>query len=457
MKPDFIRPVILVLLALAARGMAQDRQPWRDPAARDALWNARGCTDDTRGRWFRDAKFGAFIHFGPYSHLGGYWQGELYRPSEQIIGLGKRKATIPPDQYRKEVCGAFNPENFDARLWVDAIKRAGQRYVIATAKHHDGFCMFRTATTSYNIVEATPFKRDFIKELADECHRQGIVFCPYYSIGDWSASAVQGPGFASYKEYMFAQLRELLTNYGDVRMLWFDNFWYVDGQWKNDPAHAMELYAFARSVRPELLVNDRCGRGKYSQDGDYSTPENQLKGSRQSRYFEVVMTNTKDDNWAWVRTAANYRTPQEIIRNLIDCTSKGGNFVLNVGPTASGEFPKEHLTILDATGKWLAANGEAVYGAEPAPECAVEGDGDFRCYATRKDGAIYLHIVQWPENGELTVRIARPHLVAVEPLDPSLPAAASTRDEQADGVSLKVKRRARTDPYATVLKLRFGP
>jgi len=194
------------------------------------VWASRGCVDDGRGKWFRAAKFGAFIHFGLYSELGGYYRGKgPYDPAEQIMGLGERHMVIPCKEYQSEVGGAFNPTNFDARKWVGLIKRAGQKYLIVTAKHHDGFCMFRTATTKYNVVESTPFGRDVIKELADECRRQGIVFCPYYSIGDWTAAEVMDRRFTSYRDFMFAQLRELMTQYGKIPMLWFDNWWYVNG------------------------------------------------------------------------------------------------------------------------------------------------------------------------------------------------------------------------------------
>ena len=179
----------------------------------------------------------------------------LYDPAEQIMGLGDRHMVIPWKEYQSEVGGAFNPTNFDARKWVGLIKRAGQKYLTFTAKHHDGFCMFHTATTKYNVVDSTPFGRDVIKELADECRRQGIVFCPYYSIGDWTAAEVMDHRFTSYRDYMFAQLRELMTQYGEIPMLWFDNWWYVNGQWSNDLPHAKELYAWVRSLNPKVRKN----------------------------------------------------------------------------------------------------------------------------------------------------------------------------------------------------------
>ena len=431
--------------------------PAPEPKTPDPVWDSRSCVNDARGAWFRAAKFGAFIHFGLFSSLGGYYNGKgPYDPAEQIMGLGERHMVIPWQVYETNVGGAFNPANFDAHRWVSLIKRAGQKYVIVTTKHHDGFCMFHTAATRYNVVDSTPFGRDVIKELADECRRQGIVFCPYYSIGDWCAAAVMNPEFTSYKDYMFAQLKELLTQYGDIPMVWLDNYWYVNGQWNNDLPHAQELYDYLRSINPNVLVNDRCGRGAHSTDGDYATPENQLAGAAQSRYFEVVMTDTDDDNWGWVRGATNYRSAADLIHNLIDCTSKGGNFVLNVGPTATGDFPPEHVALIDTIGAWMDVNGEAIYGTSPAPECKMESADDFLCDATKKENAIYLHVLKWPAAGVTkTVTIARPGFLHGELLDAKLSGLKLTAKTSDGATSLALERPAAIDPYATVLKLTF--
>ena len=447
----------LVISAMAAIGFSWTGSA--QPSSAGSLWAGRGCVNDARGKWFRDAKFGAFIHFGLYSELGGYYHGKgPYDPAEQIMGLGERHMVIPWKTYETEVGGAFNPTNFDAHKWVSLIKRAGQKYLIITAKHHDGFCMFRTATTRYNVVDSTPFGRDVVKELSDECRKEGIAFCIYYSIGDWSAAQVKDPRYKTYKDYMFAQLKELLTQYGPVKMLWFDNYWYVDNQWEKDLPHAKELYAYVRSLQPDILINDRCGRGATSTDGDYGTPENQLKGSLQSRYFEVVMTDTDDDNWGWVKGATNYRTAATIIRNLIDSTSKGGNFVLNVGPTASGDFPPEHVALIDAVGSWLAVNGQAIYDASPAPEVEATADPNFVYYATKKDQHIYLHVIKWPDGAaKERVRIHRSDFRKAKLLDSKLKGFAAANSEANGITTLELERPDRVDPYATVIQLDFNP
>jgi alpha-L-fucosidase len=452
---------LLVLALLTGLKLSLAAPAAETPAAtntvQEQLWASRGCFDDARGKWFRDAKFGAFIHFGLYSELGGYYHGKgPYDPAEQIMGLGERHMVIPWREYQDEVGGAFNPAKFNAREWVSLIKSAGQKYVILTAKHHDGFAMFRTATTHYNVVEQTPFARDVVKELADECRRQGIVFCIYYSLGDWTADKVMDPKFTSYHDYMFAQLKELMTQYGKIPLIWFDNYWFVNNQYSPDSDQAKELYAYMRSLNPDVLVNDRCGRGAASTDGDYATPENQLKGSQQSRYFEVVMTDTADDNWGWVKGATNYRSAATIIHNLIDSTSKGGNFVLNVGPTATGEFPPEHVALLKTVGAWMAVNGEAIYGTTPAPECQIENHDDFRCYATQKGDNLYLHVLNWPAAGvKRTVKIARSGFVNGKLLDPRLTGLKLTSASAGNITLLTLERPETIDPYATVIKLTF--
>jgi alpha-L-fucosidase len=230
----------------------------------------------------------------------------------------------------------------------------------------------------------------------------------------------------------------------------------VNNQWPSDLSHAKDLYAYMRRLNPNVLVNDRCGRGASSADGDYATPENQLKGSLQSRYFEVVMTDTDDDNWGWVKGATNYRSAAVLIRNLVDSTSKGGNFVLNVGPTASGEFPAGHVALIDTIGAWIDVNGEAIYGTVPVPECKIEKQDGSVCYATKKGRNIYLQIVTWPTNGAAqTITIDRGDYVKSQLLDSKLKGLKLTSNSTNNITTLTLERPEKIDPYATVIKLTF--
>jgi len=446
--------VIFAVAFLSAHGARAQDSSWASPDVQEKAWQARGCFNDDRGRWFREAKFGAFIHFGVYSELGGYWKDKFYDPSEQILGLGQHRLVMPLQQYQ-EVARQFNPTNFNAHEWVRMIKEAGQKYLIVTTKHHDGFCMYPTETTSHNVMQGTPFHRDVIRELDDECQKQGIAFCVYYSIGDWCATDVMSPKYKDYSEYMRAQLKEIFTKYDNIKMIWLDNYWLADNQWKFDESHAKELYSYIRSLSPTVLINDRCGRGSRSTDGDYSTPENLLPKSLQNRYFEAVMSDTKDDNWGWVKGATNYRKPADLIHNLIESVSKGGNFVLNVGPTAAGEFSAEHQAILKVMGRWLAVNGESIYGAMPAPECKPEPQDGFDSYASKKGKDIFVHIVSWPANNEVTVRIERSDLVNATLLDPSFAKLVYSSTVSGGITEIRITKPVNIDPYATVVKLTF--
>jgi alpha-L-fucosidase len=419
-------------------------------------WSERGCpAGDPRCEWFRDAKFGAIIHFGVYSELGGYYQGRgPYRPAEQIMGLGERRSVITPKDYLANVASKFNPTEFNADEWVKQMKAAGMKYVVFTTKHHDGFCMFDTDTTDFNVVKQTPFGRDMVKEIAEACRANDMHFCLYYSIGDWSAKEVMDKRFDNYTDYMKAQLKELLTNYGKVDVLWFDNWWYVDDQYSTDTEHARELYDFCRSLQPEMLVNDRCGAGVQADHGDFGTPENQLKGSLQERYFEVVMTCTDDDNWGWVRGAKNYREPGDIIRNIVDSASKGGNFVFNIAPNAKGEFPKPQQERLGEIGNWFKTNGEAVYNTTPAPE--VKFLNSEQAYATKSaDGkSMYLCVAEWPEGEPLKVQIEGEMAGPKVTLLADGKTMAGVKASRGSGaLELEIARPKSVDEFVTVLKV----
>jgi alpha-L-fucosidase len=235
---------------------------------------------------------------------------------------------------------------------------------------------------------STPFKRDVLKELADACRDEGIRFCFYHSIMDWHHPD-QNRDFPKYREYLFGQVRELLTNYGPIGVMWFDGEWI--GQWDAKQGH--ELNAFCHKLQPEIIVNNRVGKRQRG-DGDFGTPEQEIPATGMPGYdWESCMT--MNDTWGFKKDDHNWKSTETIIRMLVDCASKGGNLLLNVGPTAEGEIPQPSVERLAVVGQWLKANGDSVYGTRASPFRRLPWG---RC--TAKPGKLFLHVFSWP-NGPL--------------------------------------------------------
>jgi alpha-L-fucosidase len=384
------------------------------PRAGAADANAAG-----RMAWFEDAKFGMFIHWGIYAVPAGEWEGKTnYGEWFQL------ETKMPADRYAK-FASQFNPTKFDAKAWARTAKDAGMKYVVITSKHHDGFCMFDSKLTDYDIVDATPFKRDPLKELADAVRAEGMTFCFYYSVPDWhhpdfpakysqrakiaADGTITAPGFhgqpnenadvEKYVEYVKGQVRELLTRYGPIGIMWFDG----GGAFGNDkiPAnkerrvkvmHSQEIIDLIHELQPNCLVNNRLGL-----PGDYGTPEQKIPGGKSDAPFEVCMTLNK--HWGYNKNDHNWKQPTEVIRNLADIASKGGNYLLNVGPTAEGEIPQPSVDILKQVGAWMKTNGESIYGTTASPLDAAPAWGRI----TQKGDKLYLHVFEWPGDGTLTV------------------------------------------------------
>ena len=346
---------------------------------------------ERRLKWFREARFGMFIHWGLYAVPEGEWQGK------PIPGLGEwimNRAKIPRSEY-EQLAPRFNPVKFNAEEIVRLAKNAGMKYIVITAKHHDGFAMYRSAVSKYNIYDATPFKRDPIKELAEAAHKAGVKICFYYSqtqdwyepdaVGnDWDFPDESKKNFAKYlEEKVKPQVRELLTNYGPIGLIWFDTPRNISRE------HSKELVDLVHSIQPDCLVSGRVGHGL----GDYdSAGDNQISVGNVKRDWETPVTI--NDTWGFKRDDTNWKSTAILIRQLVMVGSRNGNYLLNIGPTAEGVVPQPSVERLTQVGEWLKANSEAVYGAGPSPVPYELPWG----IITTKPGKIYLHVFDWPQN-----------------------------------------------------------
>jgi alpha-L-fucosidase len=361
-----------------------------------------------RTAWYRDAKFGMFIHWGPYSLASVEASWPIMRPTA---------GGISEAEYR-ELPKRFNPSKFDPHAFVDLARSAGQQYMVFTTKHHDGFCMFDTAYTDYKITN-TPYGKDIVKQLSDACKERGMPLGFYYSPPDMHHSAFRDtsklakenwngeptrPEWPLYLDYMQLQLTELLTNYGPVVLIWFDGL------------HHQEKYGGIRFIdlihklQPATLVNDRIGL-----PGDYETPEQFIPNAIPTKdvRFNAVDTSvqqklkagvpkpedfqlwetcmTINNTWAYNAHDHEYKSAQVLIRSLVEVASRGGNLLLNVGPQPDGVIQPEFQERLRAIGAWLAVNGDSIYGTTFGP---LQGIPSLR--VTSKKGKIFIHVFEWP-------------------------------------------------------------
>ena len=419
---------------------------------------------DTRMEWWREARFGMFIHWGLYAVPAGTWDGK------QIPGNGEwimDRANVPVEEYEK-LAGQFNPVKFDAAEWVGIAKGAGMKYIVITSKHHDGFCLFDCDATEYNVVDASPYGKDLLRPLSEECRKQGLKFCVYYSIMDWHHPAqyrgsparynptkIHPKRKGEYMAFMKRQLAELLA-ICDPAVLWFDGEW---PDWYKEE-DGRELYAFLRERKPEIIINNRVGKGRKGMEGlnkgdrqyvgDFGTPEQQIPATGLAGVdWESCMT--MNGTWGYKKYDHDWKSTETLIRNVIDTASKGGNYLLNVGPTAEGLIPAASVERLAGIGRWMEVNGESIYGtqASPFPEtpwgrCTqkpIEGGG------TR----LYLHVFDWPADGRLHVpglksRVDRVFLL-VDPREKAI------RTHSTDGGLIVPLPKTPPEPICTVVVL----
>lgn len=377
---------LLLLLCAAPGGIAADEGvPGPDPQSL-AQWQS----------W----RFGMFIHWGPVSLKG------------TEIGWSRGKQ-VPREEY-DQLYKQFNPVDFDAREWVRIAQDAGMRYLVITSKHHDGFCIWDSALTDYDIM-ATPFQRDILKELSGACKEAGLPFGTYHSILDWyqpdyNVEGLQGgPGYSlpegvapnmdRYQEYMEGQLREVVTNYGPLHSMWFDGEW--EKPWTAERGN--RLLQFCRELDPKMLVNNRVGGGRHGMEGttkegfaagDYDTPEQQVGAFNIERPWETCMTICQQ--WAW-KPDDKLKSLEECIRILVQTAGGDGNLLLNVGPMPDGRIEPRQVERLREIGAWLQVNGESIYGTHGGPFRPGKWG-----VSTHRDDKIYVHVLDWDgDNAEL--------------------------------------------------------
>lgn len=380
-----------------------------------------------------------FIHWGLYAVPAGTWKGQ------RIGGIGEwimHHARIPVAEYAA-LAQQFNPVRFNADEWVKIAKDAGMKYIVITSKHHDGFAMFHSKVSSYNIYDATPFKRDPLAELAEACRKQEIKLGFYYSQAqDWhhAGGAAAGGHWDTAQEgdmdeyirnIAVPQVREILSNYGPVAILWWDT--PIDMT-----RERAEMFLPLLELQPGIITNNRLGGGY---PGDIETPEQEIPATGiPGRDWETCMT--MNDTWGYKSYDDNWKSTETLIRNLVDIASKGGNYLLNVGPTAEGVIPQPSVDRLREIGRWMKINGEAIYATSASPFKRLPWG---RC--TQKPGKLYLHVFHWPEGGRLQVpvsnRINKAYLLA----QPQAELSVESSDQGAT-ISLPT---AAPDPIDTVV------
>jgi alpha-L-fucosidase len=393
-RKHVVRWVLGIVVLCLGAGMAQGEETveW---AYQDETPEQR----NARMAWWREARFGMFIHWGVYSVPAGTYK------DEQIGFIGEwimHRAQIPIAEY-KEYAKQFNPVKYDPDAWVRMARDAGMKYIVITSKHHDGFALFDTKASDWNVVQASPYGKDLLKPLAEACRRHGMKLGFYYSQAqDWTHPggssrdneywdpAQKGDMDEFIRNISIPQVRELFTNYGDVAVLWWDTAIGMTPERANMFKGLVEL-------QPGIITNDRLLRGHH---GDMRTPEQHVPATGLDYDWESCMT--MNTTWGYKSYDDNWKSSKQLIHHLIDVASKGGNYLLNVGPMATGEFPPESVERLRDIGDWMEVNSSAIYGTTASPFIRLKWG---RC--TKKEyinsSQLYFHVFDWPEDGRLVI------------------------------------------------------
>lgn len=429
-------------------------------------------TRDERMAWWREARFGMFIHWGVYSLPAGTWDGR------QIGGIGEwimNRAKIPMMDYQT-MAKQFNPVKYDPDAWVKMAKDAGMKYIVITSKHHDGFALFETKASKWNVVDATAYGKDLLKPLAEACKKYGIKLGFYYSQAqDWNnpggsaARKITKEGWPNpdsviidaytkehnghwdwrqekrtFDQYIddvaVPQVRELLTNYGELAVLWWDT---PTGM---TDAAATKLQALL-ALQPQIITNDRLKRPNFP--GDHKTPEQRIPNLADLDGTDWETCMTMNGTWGYKSYDHNYKSPETLIRNLLDIASKGGNFLLNVGPTSEGEFPPESVQILAKMGDWMKVNGEAVYGTKASP-WGLFPWGRCTKKETKNGTSLYFSVFEWPADKKLVIPGVKNSVVAARLLATGARVKTSIAK---DGTLTITLPEAAPDPIASVVRV----
>jgi alpha-L-fucosidase len=426
---------------------------------------------DERMKWWREARFGMFIHWGVYAVPAGTHNGQkINRIGEWIMNRGK----ISVADY-KAYAKQFNPVKYDPDAWVRMAKDAGMKYIVITSKHHDGFALFDSKASTWDIVDATPYGKDLIKPLAEACRKHGIKLGLYYSHAqDWvnpggaaarkkSSEGWANPDSARIDAYTegnsghwdptqttktmaqyiddvaVPQVREILTQYGDIAVLWWDT---PTGMTDEFAEKIQPLLA----LQPNIITNDRLKRPNFP--GDFKTPEQRIPDLSEldGKDWETCMT--MNGTWGYKSYDDKWKSAETMIRNLLDIASKGGNYLLNVGPKADGTFPAESVERLKAVGAWMKVNGEAVYGTKGSPLQPLTWG---RCTKKEQNGntTLYLSVFNWPSDGKLVVPGVKNEVRSAV----LLATGKKLETKASDGELIITLPEKSLDPIATVLKV----